>query len=306
MPWQVYSIIGFVVLFVGGIGLIFLYAFLEGWWLSRQSIPVRFDTLENESDFESSALPAIAEELGMTQVDRLPGCLSTELLNGMLGDWKGAEFRDILLRNERAGVFLLCNVRRAKTVIVGDSSGEGQAKRYLEVDPITITAFRQTAGPYLPEFSTRPFIDLLIVKLYKLLGRTWYGHPRFEGDPEFHEKVLISAAEPKKVRPVLTDHIRKVLKENCDLTMVIRDRTIVVYPDGHPVRQMMRKGPDDGERIENCKVLAAVEWPCFFRAAQGIIISMLQTSPKLAAKPDVRAQSTDSGTDEPTDEREPE
>lgn len=274
LPWQGYLVIGVLVLFVGGIALIVLYAFLEGWWLSRQSVPSRFQKLQTEFDFDKSALPAIAQQLGMTQVDQIPSRLSEEVLNAMPGHFKGAEFLDILVRKEREGVFLLCNVRRAAKVIVGDSSGDRKTKRYLEVDPVTVTAFYQSEEPFLPPFQTSPFLDSLSVKLVKLLGRKWCGHPRFEDDPEFHEKVLIRAADPEKVRPVLTDHVRNVLKENCDLTMVTRDRTILVYDDGHPVKHMMRKGPDDGERVENCKVLAAEEWPPFFEAAESMIQSL--------------------------------
>lgn len=271
MPWQAYLVIGFIVVFVGGIALIFLYAFLEGWWLSRQSVPSRFEKLETESDFDKSALPAIAEQLGMTQVDRIPSRLSRAVLDAMPKHLKEAEFLDILVRKERNGVFLLCNVRRAVKVIVGDSSGERKTRRYLEVDPVTVTAFYQTEEPFLPAFETSPFLDYLSVKLVRLLGRKWCGHPRFEDDPEFHEKVLIRAAEPEKVRHVLTDNVRNVLKENCDLTMAIRDRTIVIYDNGHPVKHMMRKGPEDGETVEDCKVLAAEEWPRFHNAAVRII-----------------------------------
>ena len=274
MPWQGYLVIGFVILFVGGIALIFLYAFLEGWWLSRQSVPSRFEKVQTESDFDKSSLPEIAQELGMTPDDRLPSDLSREVLNAMPKHFKEAEFLDILVRKERDGVFLLCNVRRAVKVIVGDSSGERQTRRYFEVDPVTVTAFYQDEGPYLPAFVTSPFIDYLSVKLVKLLGRKWCGHPRFEDDPEFHEKVLIRAAEPEKVRPVLTELVRNVLKENCDLTMAITGPVIVVYDDGHPVKHMMRSGPEDGETVETCKILAAKEWPEFYHAAESMIQSL--------------------------------
>lgn len=300
LPWYAYLALGFMGLFVLLFFLVILYAFLEGWWLSRQKVPSRFDRLESESDFDKSAIPAIAQQLGMTQVDRIPARVSSEILTGMRGDWKdkpdpgqmtfhkyksygspktigkGAEFLDILSRKSSEGLFLLCNVRRAKEVVVGDSSGERGTKRYLQVDSLTVAAFRQTSEPYLPEFSTSPFMDALILKLYKLLGRKWFGHPRFEDDPEFHEKVLISAAEPEKVRPFLTDRVRKVLKENSDLTTVIRGRTIVVYSDGHPVKHMMRRAPEDGDIVETCKVLPPKEWPRFCEAAMSIVKSLQQ------------------------------
>lgn len=277
MPWQGYLLIGFIVVFVGGFALIVLYGFLEGWWLSRQSVPSRFEKLETESDFDKSALPAIAQKLGMAQADRIPSHLSRAVLNAMPKHFKEAEFLDILVRKERDGVFLLCNVRRAVKVIIGDSSGERKTKRYLEVDPVTVTAFYQNEGPYVPEFMTSPFLDYLSVKLVKLLGLKWSGHPRFEDDPEFHEKLLIRAADPEQVRPVLTEHVRKVLKENSDLTLSITGPVIVVYDDGHPVKHMMRKGPADGETVENCKILAAKEWPEFFDAAQSVIKAVCQS-----------------------------
>lgn len=275
MPWQAYLLIGFIVVFVGGIALIFLIAFLEGWWLSRQSVPSRFEKLETETDFDESALPAIAEQLGMTQADQIPSRLSRAVLNAMPKHFKEAEFRDILVRKERDGVFLLCTVRRAAKVVVGDSSGESETKRYLEVDPVTVTAFYQNEGPYVPEFMTSPFLDYLIVKLVKLFGgKKWSGHPRFEDDPEFHKKLLIRAAEPEKVRPLLTERVRGVLKDNCDLTLSISGPVMIVYDDGHPVREMMRSGPEDGETVETCKVLAAKEWPEFYRAAESMIQSL--------------------------------
>lgn len=85
--------------------------------------------------------------------------------------------------------------------------------------------------------------------------------------------MLIGAAEPEKVRPVLTELVRHVLKESCDLTLTIRDRVIVVYDDGHSVKHIHRKGPEDGETVETCKVLAAKEWPQFYRAANSMIQS---------------------------------
>lgn len=269
-PWQAYLLIGFIVVFVGGIALIVLCAFAEGWWLSRQSIPSRFEKLQTETDFDQSALPTIAEQLGMTQADRIPSRLSRAVLDAMPNHFQEAEFWDILVRKERDGIFLLCTVRRAEQVVVGDSSGEGETKRYLEVDPVTVTAFYQNEGPFLPAFETSPFLDYLSVKLIKLFGRKWSGHPRFEDDPEFHEKILIRAAKPEQVRPVLTERVRKILKDNCDLTLSVSGPMMIVYDNGHPVKHMIRKGPEEGETVETCKVLAAKEWPEFYRAAESM------------------------------------
>ncbi len=282
MPWQAYLVIGFIVVFVGGIALIFLYGFLETMWLSRQSVPSRFEKLKTEFDFDKSALPAIAQKLGMTQADCVSSHLSREVLNAMPKHFKGAEFLDVLVRKERAGMFLLCNVRRAVKVIAGDSSGERQTRRYLEVDPVTVTAFYLSEKPYLPAFVTRPFLDYLSVKLVKLVGRKWCGHPRFKDDPEFHKKLLISTAEPEKVRPVLTERVRNVLKENCDLTMAITGPVIVVYDDGHPVKHIYRKSPEDGETVEDCKILAAKEWPLFYKAAESMIQSLISVHDRLS------------------------
>jgi hypothetical protein len=275
-PWYALLALGLVGLFVLLIVLIFLYAFLEGWWLSRQSIPSRFEKLQTEFDFVKSALPEIAQKIGMTQADQIPSRLSRQVLNAMPKHWKGAEFLDILIRKERDGVCLLCNVRREEKIYAPDTSGEDKSISWTEIDSITISAFWQSSEPYLPAFFTRPFIDYLSVKLAKLLGLKGVGHPRFEDDPEFHEKLLISTAEPEEVRPVLTDRVRNVLKENCDLTTSISGPVIVLYDDGHPFKYMMRRGPEDGDTLETCKVLAAEEWPRFFDAARSVITALRQ------------------------------
>lgn len=274
MPWQAYLVVGFVILFVGGILLIFLYAFLEAWWLSRQSLPCRFEKLKTERDFDNSALPRIAVELGMKQVTGLPERIAGQVLDGMPHDWKGAQFRDTLIRESSDGLYLLSNVSRANEVMVGDSSGERQTTRYLEVESVTLSAFIQEAKRHLPAFVTRPFLDYLIVRLVKLLAGNRSGQPLFTRDPEFHRRLLITTAEPEKVRLVLTQQARNVLKENNDLTTSVAGPAIVVQDDGHPVKHGIRKGPKDGERVENCKVIAANDWPRFFHAAENIFTAL--------------------------------
>jgi hypothetical protein len=213
----------------------------------------------------------------MTQIDQpIPFRFREKILDALRigGEPNQAEFGQILLREERDGVFVLCNVRLKQKHVSVASSGEEKRKRWTTIDTITVCAYWQSSEPYLPEFSTRPFIDMLIVKLVKLLGLKGVGHPRFDDDPEFHEKLLISAAEPETVRPVLTGRVCEVLKENCDLTTSIRGRAIVVYDDGHPVKQMIGKGPKDGETMETCKLLETKEWPRFYEAAVSIIESL--------------------------------
>jgi hypothetical protein len=92
MPLQFYLLIGFLVLFMGGIALIVLFGFLEGWWLSRQSVPSRFKKLKNESDFDQSALPEITQKLGMTQADQIPMVLHNESEGGFDARVLGSAF----------------------------------------------------------------------------------------------------------------------------------------------------------------------------------------------------------------------
>lgn len=276
-PWFVYlfyAVAGLFVLLVGGI---LVLAIVNAIRIAYTKHPSRFQRADRLDAFEREKLPELAQRLDLQMIDKVPSQVKAAI-ETTVGRLEFGCVSDMLARCYGEGTLSLCNVQK---ILSKSHNFRGEDSiEWTKVEEYTCLVFTGGNETAFPSFNLTPNEHSLMIKLF---NRRMFGAVQYDDDPEFHRQILIGTTEPDDVRPLLTPHVRDVLKQNTDLRTAVYGPYIVVYDYGNIGKgiRFLHSRRDDGA-IVDCEVISAECWPKFYEAALEVIESLRTAESQLS------------------------